>query len=168
MAIPSLIDIKPSVKIQAVRPGDVVKVSQKFKEGDKEKFQSFQGVVIRVKQGKNNSSFTVRRVAHGVGVERIFFFASPGLEKVEVVKQAKVRRARLYYLRKLSGSASRLKERRRERVIAEEIAPVEAETPEEAILSAQPAQPVQATQPPQAAQPAQLSQPVAEENKPAA
>lgn len=139
MVMPSFIDIKRNVKIPELRPGDVVKVSQKFKEGDKEKFQSFQGVVIVVKQGKNNSSFTVRRVSHGVGVERVFFFASPALEKVDVIKQAKVRRARLYYLRKLSGSASRLKERRRERVIAEEIAPVEVETPAEAVLPAQPA-----------------------------
>lgn len=139
MVMPGLIDIKPNVKIPELKPGDVVKVSQKFKEGDKEKFQSFQGVVIRVKHGKNNSSFTVRRVSHGVGVERVFFLASPGLEKVDVIKQAKVRRSRLYYLRKLSGSASRLKERRRERVIAEEIAPVEVETPEEAVLPAAPA-----------------------------
>lgn len=136
MVIPSLIDVKPNPKIPEVKSGDVVKVSQKFKEGDKEKFQSFQGVIIRVKQGKNNSSFTVRRVSHGVGVERVFLFASPSVEKVEVLKQAKVRRARLYYLRKLSGSASRLKERHRERVIAEEIAPVEVETPPEAALPA--------------------------------
>ncbi len=136
MVLPSLIDVKPNAKIPELKPGDVVKVSQKFKEGDKEKFQSFQGVILVVKQGKNNSSFTVRRVSHGVGVERIFLFASPNVEKVEVIKEAKVRRARLYYLRKLSGSASRLKERRRERKIAEEIAPAEVETPTEAALPA--------------------------------
>lgn len=139
MVMSSLIDVKPNVKIPELKPGDVVKVSQKFKEGDKEKFQSFQGVVLMVKQGKNNSSFTVRRISHGVGVERVFFFASPNLEKVEVIKQAKVRRARLYYLRKLSGSASRLKERRHHRAIAEEIAPAEVEVPEGALLPAPPA-----------------------------
>jgi len=136
MVIPSLINVKPNTKIPELKPGDVVKVSQKFKEGDKEKFQSFQGVVIIVKQGKNNSSFTVRRVSHGVGVERVFFFASPNVEKVEVIKQARVRRARLYYLRNLSGSASRLKEKRRERVIADVIAPVEVEAPAEAAVPA--------------------------------
>ena len=140
MVMPSLIDVKRNSKIPELKPGDVVKVSQKFKEGDKEKFQSYQGVVILIKQGKNNSSFTVRRISHGVGVERVFFFASPNIEKVEVIKQATVRRARLYYLRKLSGSASRLKEKRRERVIAEEIAPAaEAEAPPEAVVPAAPA-----------------------------
>lgn len=146
MGIPDVIDVKKNNKIQEMKPGDIVKVSQKFKEGDKEKFQAFQGVVIMVKAGKNNSSFTVRRVAHNVGVERTFFFASPNVEKVEVIRQAKVRRARLYYLRKLSGSSSRLKEKRRESAIAEEIAPSEPEAPVEVALQAQPAGTEAATQ----------------------
>lgn len=136
MVMSSILNTKPGVKVPAVRPGDVVKVIQKFKEGEKGKTQSFQGVVIRVKKGGNSSNFTVRRISHGVGVERVFFFASPNLEKLEVLRQAKVRRARLYYLRKLSGSASRLKEKRREKVIAEEIAPVQAAPPEEIMMAA--------------------------------
>jgi large subunit ribosomal protein L19 len=81
-------------------------------EGEKERVQVFQGVVIRVRQGGVNSSFTVRRIAsHGIGVERTFLFASPRVEKLEVLRHAKVRRARLYYLRGRTGKAARMRER---------------------------------------------------------
>jgi large subunit ribosomal protein L19 len=81
-------------------------------EGEKERIQVFQGVVIRVRRGGSGASFTVRRVAYGIGVERTFPFQSPLVEKVEVVRQGKVRRAKLYYLRGLSAKASRIKEKR--------------------------------------------------------
>jgi len=81
-------------------------------EGDRERIQSFQGVVIKVRHGAANANFTVRRVAYGVGVERTFFLNSPLLESVEVMRHGKVRRAKLHYLRGLSGKAARLKEKR--------------------------------------------------------
>jgi len=91
-------------------PGDTVKVSTKIVEGDKKRTQSFQGVVIKTRRGIDGGSFTVRRVSYGIGVERTFLFNSPMVEKVEVVRRGRVRRAKLYYLRKLSGRAARLKE----------------------------------------------------------
>ncbi len=122
MDIRALIEGKKTVSnIPPVAPGDTVKVSSKFKEGDKERLQIFQGVVIRVRRGVDGGSFTVRRVSHGVGVERTFLFRSPLLEKVEILRRGRVRRAKLYYLRRLSAKEARLKERR-ERVeeVAEE------------------------------------------------
>ncbi len=96
-----------------VASGDSVKVHLRIVEGDRERVQVFQGVVIRVRGGGNNKNFTVRRLAsHGVGVERTFLFRSPRIEKIEVTRHAKVRRAHLYYLRDLRGKAARLKERR--------------------------------------------------------
>lgn len=93
-------------------PGDTVKVHTLIVEGDKERVQVFQGQVIRVRGGGVNKNFTVRRIAsHGIGVERTFLFASPRVEKIEVLRHAKVRRARLYYLRGRTGKAARLKER---------------------------------------------------------
>ncbi len=112
MNITSLVDIKPNPNIPTLAPGDTVKVSIKVVEGDKERTQVFQGVVIRVRRSGVGSSFTVRRVTHGVGVERTFPLYSPLVEKVEVVRHGKVRRAKLYYLRGLSAKASRLKEKR--------------------------------------------------------
>ncbi|MBL8162694.1 MAG: 50S ribosomal protein L19 [Anaerolineae bacterium] len=94
--------------------GDTVKVSVRIVEGDRERVQIFQGIVIRVRGGGNNANFTVRRIAsHGVGVERTFLLRSPRVEKIEVLRSAKVRRAQLYYLRNVRGKAARLKERRR-------------------------------------------------------
>ncbi len=110
MDMETLLGIKPRTDIPELRPGDTVKVHFKVVEGEKERIQLFQGVVIGVQEGGMNASFTVRRVAYGVGVERKFFYQSPRVEKVELVKHSKVRRAKLYYLRKLSGKASRLKE----------------------------------------------------------
>jgi large subunit ribosomal protein L19 len=94
-------------------PGDTVKVHVRIVEGDRERVQVFQGIVIRLRKGGNDANFTVRRVAsHGVGVERTFLLKSPRIEKIEIMRRAKVRRAQLYYLRDRRGKAARLKERR--------------------------------------------------------
>ncbi len=94
-------------------PGDTVKVHVRIVEGDRERTQVFQGVIIRLRGGGNDANFTVRRIAsHGVGVERTFLLRSPRIEKIEVVRRSKVRRAQLYYLRDVRGKAARLKERR--------------------------------------------------------
>lgn len=93
-------------------PGDTVKVYYKLKEGEeKERVQVFEGVVIRRRGSGSSATFTVRKVSFGVGVERTFPLHSPRIEKIEVVKRAKVRRARLYYLRERAGKAARLKDR---------------------------------------------------------
>jgi large subunit ribosomal protein L19 len=93
-------------------PGDTVKVYYKLKEGEeKERVQVFEGVVIRRRGSGNSATFTVRKVSFGVGVERTFPLHSPRIEKIEIVKRAKVRRARLYYLRERAGKAARLKDR---------------------------------------------------------
>ncbi len=93
-------------------PGDTVKVHAKIREGQKERIQIFQGVVIRKRKGTTGATFTVRKISYGVGVERIFPLHSPMIDKVEVVSKGKIRRARLYYLRKLRGKAARIKELR--------------------------------------------------------
>jgi len=93
-------------------PGDNVKVHVKIREGEKERIQVFQGVVISKRKGNTNAMFTVRKVSYGVGVERIFPLHSPALDKIEVVTRSRVRRAKIYYLRKLRGKAARIKERR--------------------------------------------------------
>ncbi|MYD10212.1 MAG: 50S ribosomal protein L19 [Chloroflexi bacterium] len=96
-----------------IESGDTVKVHVRIVEGTRERVQVFQGVVIRARKGGNEANFTVRRVAsHGVGVERTFLLHSPRLEKVEILRRAKVRRAQLYYLRDRRGKSARLKERR--------------------------------------------------------
>ena len=112
MNMESLVEITPNPNIPALSPGDTVKVSTKVVEGDKERTQAFQGVVIRVRNSSVGSSFTVRRVAYGVGVERTFPLYSPRMEKVEILRRGKTRRAKLYYLRGLSAKASRIKEKR--------------------------------------------------------
>ncbi|QPC81636.1 50S ribosomal protein L19 [Phototrophicus methaneseepsis] len=97
-----------------VEPGDTVKVHVRIVEGNRERIQIFQGVVIRSRKGGNEANFTVRRIAsHGIGVERTFLLNSPRVEKIEITRRAKVRRAQLYYLRDRRGKAARLKERRR-------------------------------------------------------
>lgn len=99
-------------EIPEVKAGDTVKVHTLIVEGEKERVQVFQGLVIRVRGGGAERNFTVRRIAsHGVGVERTFLFMSPRVDKVEVLRHAKVRRARLYFLRGRTGKAARLKER---------------------------------------------------------
>ena len=94
------------------KPGDTVKVHVKIREGDKERIQVFQGVVIRKRKGAASASFTVRKVSYGIGVERIFPLHSPNIDKVEVVFRGRVRRSRLYYLRKRRGKSARIKELR--------------------------------------------------------
>ena len=93
-----------------VRVGDTVKVHMRIVEGEKERIQVIAGVVIRLRGGGIRKSVTVRKISFGVGVERIFPIHSPRVEKIEIVKHAKVRRAKLYYLRDLRGKAARLKE----------------------------------------------------------
>jgi large subunit ribosomal protein L19 len=94
--------------------GDTVRVHVRIVEGERERIQPFQGTIIRLRKGTGiNATFTVRRIAsHGVGVERTFLLNSPRVEKIDVLRHAKVRRAQLYYLRDLRGRAARLKERR--------------------------------------------------------
>ena len=112
MNMASLIEVKSNPNIPALAPGDTVKVSTKIVEGGRERTQAFQGVVIKVRHNAEGGNFTVRRVAYGVGVERTFPLCSPLVEKVEVIRHGRVRRAKLYYLRGLSSKASRLKEKR--------------------------------------------------------
>ena len=99
--------------VPSFKAGDTVAVHYKVKEGNKERIQVFEGVVIRVSGGSIAKNFTVRKVSSGVGVERIMPINSPMIEKIEVKRIGKVRRARLYYLRNLSGKAARIKEIRK-------------------------------------------------------
>ncbi len=108
----TLVDVKPNPNIPTLAPGDTVKVSTRVVEGEKERIQVFQGVVIRLRNSGPGSSFTVRRVTYGVGVERTFPLHSPMVDKVEVMRHGKVRRAKLYYLRGLSAKKARIKEKR--------------------------------------------------------
>jgi large subunit ribosomal protein L19 len=98
-----------------IRPGDTVKVHVRVREGDKERIQVFEGMVIGMHRGGARASFTVRKVSFGQGVERIFPLHSPTIAKLEVVRSAKVRRAKLYFLRELRGKAARMKEVKRTR-----------------------------------------------------
>ena len=97
--------------IPHIQIGDTVRVHTKIKEGEKERIQVFEGIVIRWKKGGLRSTITVRKISHGVGVERIFPLHTPTIDKIEVKSHGQVRRARLYYLRDLSGKAARIKER---------------------------------------------------------
>ena len=100
--------------VPSFRAGDQVRVHVKIKEGDKERVQVFEGAVIGRRSAASHSTFTVRKISFGHGVERIFPLHSPAIEKIEVVRSGRVRRAKLYYLRKLKGKAARIKEERRE------------------------------------------------------
>lgn len=133
MDISSLVDIKKNTKIPDIAPGDTVRVSIKIVEGDKERIQVFQGVVIKIKRGGNGASYTVRHVAFGIGVERTFPLNSPMVEKVEIVRQGKVRRSRLYYLRGLSGKEARRKIKRVERKVKQVGEELLQQQPEEVI-----------------------------------
>ena len=106
--------VKPKMTpgIPKISPGDTVRVGLKAMEGDKERLQHFQGVVIKLRKGVDGGSFTVRRISYGVGVERTFPFQSPFVQNVEVLRHGKVRRVKLYYIRRLSARQARLKERR--------------------------------------------------------
>src|SRR5438132_6121442 len=108
-----LLQLERRSDLPAIRPGDTVRVHVRVVEGNRERPQIFEGVVLEVKKpNAYDGAFRVRRVAHGVGVERTFMFQSPRVEKVEVTRRGKVRRAKLYYLRGLTGRAARIKERR--------------------------------------------------------
>ncbi|HXE81493.1 MAG TPA: 50S ribosomal protein L19 [Vicinamibacterales bacterium] len=96
-----------------IKSGDTVRVHVKVREGDKERIQIFEGIVIGLRRGGARASFTVRKVSFGQGVERIFPLHSPVIQKVDVVRSARVRRAKLYYLRDLKGKAARMRENRR-------------------------------------------------------
>jgi len=106
--------LKPFLKkdLPNVRPGDTVCVYQKIKEGDKEKTQAFKGIVIARKHGKEiGATITVRKEVSGIGVEKIFPLHSPTIEKIEILKRGKTRRAKLYYLRKAKGKRAKIKEK---------------------------------------------------------
>ncbi|MCH8904166.1 MAG: 50S ribosomal protein L19 [Bacteroidetes bacterium] len=94
------------------KPGDTITVSYKIKEGNKERLQPFKGVVVQIKGTRLTKTFTVRKISNGVGVERIFPVYSPNIEKIEVNKKGKVRRAKLFYLRDVVGKKARIKERK--------------------------------------------------------
>jgi large subunit ribosomal protein L19 len=111
--VASLLGIERRQDLPEFGPGDTVRVSVKVVEGNRERVQVFEGVVIALHAPKQpDGTFTVRRVTHNVGVERIFPVNSPRIEKVEVTRRGKVRRAKLYYLRALTGRAARIKEKR--------------------------------------------------------
>ncbi|MGB9803250.1 50S ribosomal protein L19 [Desulfofundulus sp.] len=110
--IQSLEQEQMKTNIPDFRPGDTVRVHVKVVEGNRERIQVFEGVVIRRRGGGLSETFTVRRVSYGVGVERTFPLHSPRIERIEVVRRGHVRRARLYYLRQLRGKAARIRDRR--------------------------------------------------------
>ncbi len=93
------------------RPGDTVKVHIRIIEGSKERVQIFQGVVLKRKKGLMGASYTVRKISHGIGVEKTFALHNPRIEKIEVISRGRVRRSRLYYLRERRGKAARIRER---------------------------------------------------------
>jgi large subunit ribosomal protein L19 len=97
--------------VPTFKAGDTVRVHVRIIEGEKERTQVFQGTVLRLNRGTTNASFVVRKISDGIGVERIFPIHSPGIERIEVVSEGKVRQGRIYYLRKLKGKAARIKSR---------------------------------------------------------
>ena len=109
MYMSSIVETKVNEDIPQFGPGDTLKVKMKIIEGEQSRSQTFEGVVLRVRPGGAGANFTLRKVFHGVGVERTFPLHSPRLEKVEVLRYGKVRRAKLYYLRQLSGKKARQK-----------------------------------------------------------
>lgn len=112
MDAPQLVQPESNAKIPEFGAGDTVRVNFRIREGDRERVQAFQGVVIRRQNGKGPSaSFTVRRITAGIGIERIFPLHSPLIESLEVTRRGSVRRAKLYYLRGLQGRAARIKEK---------------------------------------------------------
>jgi large subunit ribosomal protein L19 len=134
MNITDILEVKVNPNIPALAPGDTVRVRQKVVEGEKTRIQVFQGVIIKIHKAAAGTNFTVRRVTSGVGVERTFPIYSPMIDGVEVVRHGKVRRAKLYYLRGLSARASRIKEKRIEK-LGEEVRPP---APEPETAEAQP------------------------------
>lgn len=117
--------------IPSFRPGDTVRVQVKVVEGESERIQSFEGVVLSRRGSGISETFTVRKTSFGIGVERTFPIHSPRIDKIEVVKSGHSRRAKLYYLRKLSGKAARLAEKEEKETSSEELAGTEPKTPSE-------------------------------------
>ncbi len=115
MDLKSFVQFKKNPKIPDFRPGDSVRVMARVVEGERERVQAFEGVVIRKRRGGVNSNFTVRRVSHGIGVERTFMLHSPRLDSVKVTRVGRVRRAKLYYLRQLVGKKARIRVGSRDR-----------------------------------------------------
>ena len=158
MNISSLVQPKANPNIPRISPGDLVKVHVKVVEGEKERIQMFQGTVISVQDGATGN-FTVRRIAYGTGVERTFPIHSPLVDKVEVLRHGKIRRAKLYYLRGLTTKKSRLKEKReliKPEEGTEEAPEVTAETAAQPTAEAAPEAPAAEAKPeaaPEAAQP---------------
>ncbi|OFW25224.1 MAG: 50S ribosomal protein L19 [Acidobacteria bacterium RIFCSPLOWO2_02_FULL_59_13] len=109
--VQQLLNVQPRPEIALFKPGDTVRVHVKIKEGDKERLQAFEGTVIARKHGGLDETFTVRKISFGQGVERIFPLYSPVIERVDLVRRGTVRRAKLYYLRKLRGKAARIREK---------------------------------------------------------
>ncbi|MBN2585031.1 50S ribosomal protein L19 [Patescibacteria group bacterium] len=115
--------VQSKSKLPEVHPGDIVRVHQKIKEGDKERIQVFEGIVIKTHGHVGpNASFTVRKIASGVGVERIYLLQSPNIVKIEFKKSSQVRRSKLYYLRDLSGKALKMKDKKVDREMWELVA----------------------------------------------
>ena len=108
-----MLEQKQVIARPAMQAGDTVKVHVRVKEGDKERIQIFEGIVIALRRGGTRASFTVRKVSFGQGVERIFPLHSPVIQKIDVLRSAKVRRAKLFYLRDLKGKAARMREVRK-------------------------------------------------------
>jgi large subunit ribosomal protein L19 len=133
MDVAKLLNTKKPAKMPDIAPGDTVRVSMKIVEGDKERIQIYQGVVIKIRKGGAGAAYTIRHVAFGVGVERTIPVTSPLIDKIEVVRQGKVRRAKLYYLRNLSGKEARRKIKRVERTARQVGEELLAEVPEEVI-----------------------------------
>jgi large subunit ribosomal protein L19 len=107
----ALLNLEPNPQIPTFGPGDTVKVNFRIREGDRERVQAFQGVVIARRNGNPAANFTVRRISGGIGIERVFPLHSPLIESLEVIRRGSVRRGKLYYLRGLQGRAARIKEK---------------------------------------------------------
>jgi large subunit ribosomal protein L19 len=111
-AIQSIEEQEMRKDLPSFNPGDKIRVYIKVKEGDKERIQPFEGIVIAIKGSRNNATFTMRKISYGVAVERIFPLHSPVIQKIEVLRRGDVARAKLYYLRKYKGKKTRIKEKR--------------------------------------------------------
>lgn len=117
-----ILPVESAVEFPAFRSGDHIRVHVRVIEGDKERIQPFEGDVISIRGSRESKSFTVRKISNGVGVERIFPYSSPKIAKIELLKEGRVRRAKLYYLRSLSGKAARIKTKEVTKSAAKEVA----------------------------------------------